>query len=52
MQKRDLSLFTPVMIASSLILMLGFSVRASYGVFQIPIADDFNWLRSEFWRFP
>ena len=48
MSKRDMSLFTPVMIASSIILMLGFSVRASYGVFQIPIADDFGWLRSEF----
>ena len=48
MSKRDLSLFTPVMIASSLILMIGFSVRASYGVFQIPIAEDFGWLRSEF----
>ena len=48
MTKRDMSLFTPVMIASSLILMIGFSVRASYGVFQIPIAEDFDWLRSEF----
>lgn len=48
MTKREMSLFTPVMIASSIILMLGFSVRASYGVFQIPIAEDFGWLRSEF----
>jgi MFS family permease len=28
--------------------MLGFAVRASYGVFQIPIAEDFNWPRAEF----
>ncbi|GHA59565.1 MFS transporter [Amylibacter ulvae] len=42
------NLFTPVLIASSLILMLGFAVRASFGVFQIPIAQEFSWLRSEF----
>lgn len=41
-------LFTPVLIAGSVILMLGFAIRASYGVFQIPIADEFGWLRSEF----
>ncbi len=41
-------LFTPVLIASSLILMVCFSIRASFGVFQIPIADEFGWLRSEF----
>ena len=41
-------LFTPVLIAGSVILMLGFAIRVSYGVFQIPIADEFGWLRSEF----
>ena len=41
-------LFTPVLIAGSLILMMGFSIRASFGVFQIPIAEEFNWLRIEF----
>ncbi|MFN3845300.1 MAG: MFS transporter [Paracoccaceae bacterium] len=28
--------------------MLGFAVRASFGVFQIPIASEFGWARSEF----
>jgi len=28
--------------------MTGFAIRASFGVFQIPIAEEFNWLRSEF----
>ncbi|MBT3237622.1 MAG: MFS transporter [Rhodospirillaceae bacterium] len=28
--------------------MMGFSIRASFGVFQIPIAEEFNWLRIEF----
>ncbi|MGB1333144.1 MAG: MFS transporter, partial [Paracoccaceae bacterium] len=27
---------------------VSFAVRASFGVFQIPIADGFGWLRSEF----
>ena len=42
------SLFTPVLIAGSLILLTGFAIRASFGVFQIPIAQEFGWLRSEF----
>ena len=41
-------LFTPVLIAGALILMVSFAIRASFGVFQIPIAEEFNWLRSEF----
>ncbi|MDQ2066462.1 MFS transporter [Xinfangfangia sp. CPCC 101601] len=41
-------LFTPVLIAGSLVLMLSFAIRASFGVFQIPIAEDFNWARAEF----
>jgi MFS family permease len=41
-------LMTPVLIAGSVILMLGFAIRASFGVFQIPIAAEFNWARSEF----
>jgi MFS family permease len=28
--------------------MISFSVRASFGVFQIPIAEEFGWLRAEF----
>lgn len=41
-------LFTPVLIAGCVIIMVSFAVRASFGVFQIPIAEEFNWLRSEF----
>jgi len=48
MTQRQSNLFTPVMIAGCIILMAGFSIRASFGVFQIPIAEEFNWLRSEF----
>ncbi len=46
--KSKSALFTPVLIAGSLILMMGFSIRASFGVFQIPIAEQFDWLRIEF----
>lgn len=28
--------------------MIGFAIRASFGVFQIPIAADFNWPRADF----
>ncbi|MEO3413188.1 MFS transporter [Roseovarius sp. CAU 1744] len=41
-------LFTPVLIAGCIILLISFAIRASFGVFQIPIAEEFGWLRSEF----
>ena len=41
-------LITPVLIAGCVILMISFAVRASFGVFQIPIATEFGWLRSDF----
>ena len=41
-------MFTPVLIVSCVIIMVSFAVRASFGVFQIPIAEEFNWLRAEF----
>lgn len=41
-------LFTPVLLSGCLILLSGFAIRASFGLFQIPIASDFNWPRSEF----
>ena len=47
-QSRPAPLMSPVLIAGCLILMLGFAIRASYGVFQIPIAEQFFWARSEF----
>ena len=40
--------FTPVLIGGSLIILLTFAVRASFGVFQIPIAEEFGWPRAEF----
>ncbi len=48
MQQKSTALFTPVLIGGSLILLIGFGIRASYGVFQIPIAAEFNWPRAEF----
>ena len=41
-------LFTPVLISGCLIILVGFSIRASYGVFQIPIAKEYGWPRAEF----
>lgn len=41
-------LFTPVLIAGCIIIMIGFSIRASFGVFQIPIATEFGWMRADF----
>ena len=41
-------LITPVLIAGCIIIMTGFAIRASFGVFQIPIAEEFGWLRSDF----
>ena len=40
--------FTPVLLVGCCIIVVSFAVRASFGVFQIPIADGFGWLRSEF----
>ena len=41
-------LVSPVLIAGCIVLMIGFAVRASYGVFQIPIGTEFGWPRAEF----
>ena len=45
---KQTALFTPVLIAGCIIVMLSFAVRASFGVFQIPVAEEFGWLRTEF----
>ncbi len=42
------ALWNPVLIAGCVIIMTGFAIRASFGVFQIPIATEFNWPRAEF----
>ena len=47
-ESRSPSLFTPVLVASCLILMVGFAIRATFGIFQIPIAEQFGWPRAEF----
>jgi fucose permease len=41
-------LLSPILVASCLILMVGFGIRASFGVFQIPIAEHFGWPRADF----
>ena len=46
--KPQASIFTPILISASVILFLSFTIRSSFGVFQIPIAADLGWLRSEF----
>ncbi len=46
--EKSRALVTPLLIAASLILLVNFAVRASFGVFQIPIAEDFGWPRAEF----
>ncbi len=41
-------LMHPILIAGCLIIMISFAIRSSFGLFQIPVADEFGWLRSEF----
>ncbi|MBU2943388.1 MFS transporter [Shimia thalassica] len=41
-------LFTPVLLVGCAIILVSFAIRASFGVFQIPIADEFGWARAEF----
>ena len=42
------SVFTPILIGGSLILLISFAIRSTFGLFQIPIASEFLWNRSEF----
>ncbi len=42
------SLITPVLIAGCVVILVSFAIRASFGLFQIPIAEEFGWLRAEF----
>ena len=46
--KTHAPLITPVLVAGCVIVMMGFAIRASFGVFQIPIAAEFGWMRAEF----
>ena len=43
---RGPSLFTPVLLVGCVIVLVGFAIRASFGVFQIPIEEEFGWPRS------
>ena len=45
---KEKPLITPVLLIGCFIILVGFSIRASYGVFQIPIANEFGWPRAEF----
>ena len=42
------TLLNPVLIAGCIIILVSFAVRASFGLFQLPIAEEFNWLRADF----
>ncbi len=48
MNQKNTSIFTPVLIGGSLILLISFAIRSTFGLFQIPIAEEFFWARSEF----
>ena len=41
-------LFTPVLAVGCIIVLVGFAIRASFGVFQITIQEEFGWARAEF----
>ncbi|MEZ7812327.1 MAG: MFS transporter [Paracoccaceae bacterium] len=41
-------LFTPLLFAGCFILMVSFSIRSSFGLFQLPISTEFGWLRADF----
>ncbi len=41
-------LVTPLLVASCAILLTGFAIRATFGLFQIPIAAEFGWPRADF----
>lgn len=46
--QKSAPLMTPVLMAGCVIILISFAIRASFGVFQIPIADEFGWARAEF----
>lgn len=41
-------IFTPVLLVGCAIILVSFAIRSTFGVFQIPIAEEFGWLRAEF----
>ena len=47
-KKININFFSPILIGGSLILLISFAIRSTFGLFQIPIAEQFLWARSEF----
>ncbi len=41
-------LFTPMLIVGCIIVLISFAIRSSFGLFQIPISEEFSWPRAEF----
>lgn len=41
-------LINPVLIAGCIIILVSFAIRASFGLFQLPIAQEFAWPRESF----
>lgn len=41
-------LLTPVLIAGCAVILVSVGLRSAFGVFQIPIAEEFGWPRAEF----
>ncbi len=48
MSSERASLITPVLVGGCFIILINFAIRSSFGVFQIPIAEEFGWLRADF----
>ena len=48
MINKNNTIFTPILVGGSLILLISFAIRSTFGLFQIPIAEQFMWARSEF----
>ena len=47
-KEENSSIVNPILICGGLILLISFAIRSSFGLFQIPIAEEFFWARSEF----
>ncbi|WP_299080381.1 MFS transporter [uncultured Ruegeria sp.] len=45
---QSVRLLNPILIVACIIITVNFAVRGSFGVFQIPIAEEFGWLRTDF----
>ncbi|MYG42248.1 MAG: MFS transporter [Rhodobacteraceae bacterium] len=42
------NLITPILLCGCLIICVSFAIRSTFGVFQIPIAEEFGWPRMDF----